>query len=167
MSRPRIFFNSTTIESGLSDQHKLTVSVLKLFFQKQTPISIKYRDYKKIDLMKFRIELIESLSFADRMGINYTVFEDLFITFLNKHVPLKEKFIRSNNFPFMNKTLSKAFMTRSRLRNKFLKNPNPANEFTYKKFVISTPDWYVKKRKLFTIIWIQNKSLTIKNSGKQ
>ena len=47
-------------------------------------------------------------------------------------VPLKEKFIRSNNSPFMNKTLSKAFMTRFRLRNKFLRNPNSANEFTYK-----------------------------------
>ena len=43
---PRSFFNSITIESGLSDHHKLTVSVLKLFFKKQTPISIKYRDYK-------------------------------------------------------------------------------------------------------------------------
>ena len=34
----------------------------------------------------------------------------------------------------MNKTLPKAFMTRSRLRNKFLKNYNSANEFTYKQF---------------------------------
>ena len=81
-SRPRRFFNSTTIESGLSEFHKLRVSVLKLFFQKQTPISVKYRDYKNLDLMKFRTELIESLSIADRMGINYTVFEDLFITIL-------------------------------------------------------------------------------------
>ena len=49
-NRSRSFFNSITIESGLSDHHKLTVSVLKLFFQKQTPISIKYRDYKKLIL---------------------------------------------------------------------------------------------------------------------
>ena len=33
-NRPRSFFNNTTIESGLSDHHKLTISVLKSFFQK-------------------------------------------------------------------------------------------------------------------------------------
>ena len=31
--------------------------------------------------------------------------------------------MKSNNSPFMNKTLSKDIMTRSRLKNKFLKNP--------------------------------------------
>ena len=133
-NRPRSFFNSTTIESGLSDHHKLTISVLKSFFQKQAPISIKYRDYKKFDLMKFRMELIESLSNFKEGVISYQIFENLFIELLNKHVPLKEKFIRANNSPFMNKTLSKAFMTRSRLRNKFLKNPISANELTYKRF---------------------------------
>ena len=41
--------------------------------------------------------------------------------------------IRANNGPFMNKGLSKAFMTRTRLRNKSLKNPNSENKFLYKK----------------------------------
>ena len=34
----------------------------------------------------------------------------------------------------MNKTLSKTFMTRSRLRNKFLSNPSSINESNYEKF---------------------------------
>ena len=34
----------------------------------------------------------------------------------------------------MNKTLSKAFMTRSRLRNKFLINPISPNGLTYKRY---------------------------------
>ena len=34
----------------------------------------------------------------------------------------------------MNKTLSKTFMTRSRLRNTFLSNPNSINESNYKKY---------------------------------
>ena len=34
-NRPRSFLNSTTTEPGLSDHHKLTISVLKTFFQKQ------------------------------------------------------------------------------------------------------------------------------------
>ena len=47
---------------------------------------------------------------------------------------MKEKLVRANNGPFMNKILSKAFMTRSRLRNKFLKNPNDENKDLYKRY---------------------------------
>ena len=52
---------------------------------------------------------------------------------LNKHAPIKTKTVRANNAPFMNKKLSKAIMTRSRLRNKFLKNPNEINKTNYNK----------------------------------
>ena len=48
---------------------------------------------------------------------------------LNQHAPLKI-IMRANNQPFMNKTLSKAVMNRSRLRNKFLMNPNNTNNYT-------------------------------------
>ena len=40
----------------------------------------------------------------------------------------------ANNSPFMNKTLSKAVMTRSRLRNKFTKNPTAENKSNYTKY---------------------------------
>ena len=46
---------------------------------------------------------------------------------------MKVKNVKANNAPFMNKPLSKAFMTRSRLRNRFLKNPNKNNEAKFKK----------------------------------
>ena len=39
----------------------------------------------------------------------------MFAAMLNEHDP-KGKYARANNAPFMNKTLSKAVMTRSRLR---------------------------------------------------
>ena len=41
--------------------------------------------------------------------------------------------MRANNAPFMNKTLSKAIMTRSRLKNKFHKNPSDTNKCRYKR----------------------------------
>ena len=41
--------------------------------------------------------------------------------------------MRANNSPFMNKMLTKAIMTRSRLKNKFLKNPNEENKSIYNK----------------------------------
>ena len=39
----------------------------------------------------------------------------------NKHTPIKRKYVRANEAPFMTKELHKAVMKRSRLRNKFLK----------------------------------------------
>ena len=45
-NRPRSFCNSDTLETGLSDFHKLTVTILKMFFKKQSPNVISYRNYK-------------------------------------------------------------------------------------------------------------------------
>ena len=41
---------------------------------------------------------------------------------LDIHPPRKPKYARGNHMPFMNKVLSKEIMTRTRLRNKFLKD---------------------------------------------
>ena len=39
-NKVRSFHNNNVIETGLSDHHKLTLTVLKLLFQKQAPITI-------------------------------------------------------------------------------------------------------------------------------
>ena len=57
----------------------------------------------------------------------------LLIDTLNRHAPIKSKYVRANNAPFMNRTLSKAIMTRSRLKNKYNKSPNKTNAIKYKK----------------------------------
>ena len=51
----------------------------------------------------------------------------------NIHAPIKKRYIRANQGQFTNKTLQKAVMTRSRLRNRFLKNKTHSNETVYKK----------------------------------
>ena len=40
---------------------------------------------------------------------------------LDQHAPRKQKCARGNHIPFINKTLSKEIMKRTKLRNKFLK----------------------------------------------
>ena len=64
---------------------------------------------------------------------SYDAFKDVYMKVLNLHAPMKNKFIRGNNAPFMNQTLSKAFMHRSKLKNKFNKNPTEENNNAYKK----------------------------------
>ena len=50
-----------------------------------------------------------------------------FLKELNKHAPLKKKFLRHNNNPFMTKSLRKQIMVRSKLRNNYNKNRNYEN----------------------------------------
>ena len=47
--------------------------------------------------------------------------------------PTKQKHIRDNQSPFMNKDIYKAIITRARLRNRFLKEPSQMNKIAYKK----------------------------------
>ena len=45
-NKPRSFQNSSTFETGLSDFHKMTLTVLKSFFAKQKPRVLNYRNNK-------------------------------------------------------------------------------------------------------------------------
>ena len=55
------FQNSGVIETGLSDFHKMTVTVMKTTFEKLKPNIIHYRDYRKFSNDKFRENLISRL----------------------------------------------------------------------------------------------------------
>ena len=48
-NRPRSFQSSVAIETGLSDHHKMVLTVLKCHFVRLQPTTIHYRDYKYFD----------------------------------------------------------------------------------------------------------------------
>ena len=52
---------------------------------------------------------------------------------LDKHTPLKKRYVRANQSPFMNKKSSKEIMKRSRLRNKFLKTKSDIDREAFNK----------------------------------
>ena len=76
---PHSFQHTTTVETGLSDFHKMAISVLKTTYPKAQPKIIYYRDYKHFDLPKFRAELRDELKKSE--DHNYFHFE---VTFLFK-----------------------------------------------------------------------------------
>ena len=123
------FLKAKTVEIGLSDFHKMVVSVFKTSFKKQKPKIVKYRDYKRFDNEKFRESLITC--FSTGKNISYDAFENLVLQTLGKMAPIKH--IRGNQSPFMNKDIHKAIMTRTRLGNRFLKEPTQMNRLAYKK----------------------------------
>ena len=45
------------VSTGLSDFHKLVLTVLKTIISKNKPREIHYRNYKKFDSLKFNIDL--------------------------------------------------------------------------------------------------------------
>ena len=111
----------------------MTVTILRVFVKKQAPVCLKYRSYKNFNSLEFHIELKEKLENVHPDNICYDTFEGIFMDILNKNAKVKNKYIRANNAPFMTRKLSKAIMNRSRLKNRFLKNPNSENELSYKK----------------------------------
>ena len=69
----------------------------------------------------------------DQMTMTYEEFRNTFLETLNAYAPIKKKTVRGNNAPFMNKTLSKAFMQRTKLKNRYNKSPSVNNYSLYKK----------------------------------
>ena len=132
-NRKKSFTSSTAIETGLSDHHKLTISVLKTYFKKQDPITIKYRCYKNFNNVLFRKDLLTKLQSYIEPNMGYDDFKSIFMKSIDKHAPVKQRTIRGNNSYFMNRNLSKAFMDRSRLKNKFNQNPSLLNKTAFKK----------------------------------
>ena len=76
------FQQTTTVCSGLSDCHKLALTVFKTSIPKGNPRQITYRDYKKFDSLKFNNELKNVL----------TIENIEFLEVLDKHSPLKKSY---------------------------------------------------------------------------
>ena len=97
-------------------------------FTLSKPCIITYRDYKKFNINAFRSK-IQSLCSSE---VNLGFFKDSIFYIFNKHAPITRKNLRSNEVLFITKELHVAFMRRSRLRNKFLREKNQANRDNYK-----------------------------------
>ena len=116
---PRIFQSTCVIETGLSDFHLMTVTVMRKTFKKVRPRIINYRSFKHFSNENFRISLEKKLSWEVYVNNNDRLERLCKITMdnLNKVAPIKRKYARGNQMPFMTKELSKEIMARSRLRN--------------------------------------------------
>ena len=106
-NKHRSFQNSSVIETGLSDHHKLVVTVMKSFIKKRAPVVIKYRDFKNYNAAAFHAELYYARRLIKHTDINYGLFDSTFMDILNKRAPMKEKLIRANTGAFTNRELSK------------------------------------------------------------
>ena len=130
---PSMFHSTCVIETGLSDFHLMTVTVMRKTFKKLSPRIISYRSYKDFSDEKFRDCLVNNLSnevFSNNDN-GLEKFCKTTMNTLNLFPPIKKKYARGNQMSFMTKDLSKEMMTRSRLRNKYLKDKTEENRLLY------------------------------------
>ena len=65
-NKPNFFFNTSTINTGLSDYHKMVVTVLGKTFQRAQTKVVSYRDYKNFDNELFKSSLQNALDEINR-----------------------------------------------------------------------------------------------------
>ena len=129
-NKPRSFCNSDTLETGLSDFHKLTLTVLKTNFKNQLKQLLKLQEFFK---WLFRADLIKLLSNNSTPEDDLIGFLDACKKSLDYHTPPKKKYITANQAPFMTKELNKEIIDRSSLRNKFPRFRLEENKKAYNK----------------------------------
>ena len=134
-NRPRSFQKTSVFETGLSDYHSLVVTTMKSTVPRLKPKKMRYRSYKKFVPEKF-LKDVKQAKFecddhdSDKSSDHLTkTFRDL----VEKHAPIKTKFLRGNNAPFMNPELKKGIYTRTRLKNRLNEHPSKENEIAFKK----------------------------------
>jgi len=112
----RSFMKTTTVSTGLSDFHKMTVTVMKSTFPKSEPKMVRYRDFAKYKKEEFGRDLKMKLECQPQL--TYGVFENIFLKTLDSHAPQKTMVVRANHKPYVTKEMRKAIMLRSQLQNK-------------------------------------------------
>ena len=105
----------------------MTVTVLKTEFVKTDPMQINYRDCKKFNISSFNEDWRDKINSDVTSTSNYNRFQNILREVLDNHAPLKKKYARANNSPFMTKSLRKMIMNRSRSKNKYFKNKTEEN----------------------------------------
>ena len=94
---PKSFQHTQTIKTGLSDFHKLTLTVLKTYFPRLKPNIVNYRDYKGFVNDYFRSELLQEINSSGSDLINFKDLQYTLQRALDKHAPLKRDMLGLTN----------------------------------------------------------------------
>ena len=115
----RSFQNTITISAGISDCHKMVLTVMKSTFPKPQPRVITYRDYSSYCQVDFAKDLQRNLGLIEEG--EYLPFHNVFLNTLQSNFPEKKKTLRANHKPFVTREMRKGIMKRSRLQNNYWK----------------------------------------------
>ena len=83
-----------------------------MYFQKRESKVINYRDYRNFSNEEFRQQALKDILKTTQNGdiVSYESFRSVCQRALDSGAPKKQKYVRSNHSPFINKTILKAIM---------------------------------------------------------
>ena len=79
------------MKTGLSNFHKLEVTILKMYLPNNQPKINTYRDYKNFDNSRFSEELLSEIKKLGPLNKNISIFYNICIAVLEKYAPEKRK----------------------------------------------------------------------------
>ena len=112
-NRKYCFNHSSTFETGLTDHHHLVYSMLKTCFKREESKIFIYRDYKNFNDADFCMDLENKLEECPKHLENV---EKTFANVLDAHAPRKNKILRGNQKPHVDKNLRKAIRSAPNLK---------------------------------------------------
>ena len=99
------FQHTGVMSSGLSDFHELVLTVMKTVFPKAKPNEIFHRNNKNFNETIFKDDLKRYLYANTESSRNFSKFQEIFLNVLDIHAPMKKKYIRANEVPYMTKPI--------------------------------------------------------------
>ena len=117
--------STTTAEVGLWDFHTMILTALKRGFLKRSPRIKIYQDYKSYNPDSLTHDIVTKVLPRLPHKLAFSSFEEPINCILEKHLPIKKKYVRANDGAFRTKELRKAIMHRSKLRNRYKKTKLP------------------------------------------
>ena len=111
-NRPKSFQNSVTVETRLSDFHKMTLTVMKVFYKKQKPNIVTYRNYKYFSNESFMLDVKNSIiqMTSENNDLEFDRLKTALDEAIQRHAPIKKRYVRANQAPFINKKINKEIM---------------------------------------------------------
>ena len=105
-NRPKKFYKSTSVETGISDFHHIIITVMKGSNQKPSQKYHTSRSYKKFDETKFLYDLNNDLATVILTLSDYenncSTLGNIIKNVIDRHAPIKTRKIRNHSSPAMN-----------------------------------------------------------------
>ena len=98
------------LETELSDFDKMTLTVMNVFYKKQKPTIVTYPSYKHLSNEVFMADIQNGISqvASENNDLEFDLFKAALNEAIQRHAPIKQRYVRENHAPFINKTIKKS-----------------------------------------------------------
>ena len=132
----KVCMKTLNFATGVSDCHNMIKfsTIINNITPRNEKQKIKYRSFTNLDVVALNEDLskvnvpISNVNSQVDTDMMHGKFESNITEIFYKHVPVKEKYCRKNQLPYMNRELRKAIYNKKMFYSKFLKNKNAKTE---------------------------------------